>query len=185
MSAGDGMEIGGGTLYAYRGTLPTLGRDVFIAPGARVIGDVAIGDRSSIWFNCVVRGDVNRIRIGTGSNIQDGSVVHVTHDKWETVIGDHVLIGHMAMIHGCTIEDHAFVGLGAVVMDGCVIESDGMLAAGALLPPGKRIGPGELWVGRPARLARRLGEDEIAMQRMGAPYYAELAGEYLRAARTR
>ena len=172
---------GGGLLLAWRGVAPRLGADVFIASGAKVIGDVAIGEGSSIWFNCVVRGDVNRIRIGRGSNIQDGSVVHVTHDRWETVIGDHVLIGHMAMIHGCTIEDHAFVGLGAVVMDGAVIESDGMLAAGALLPPGKRVGSGELWVGRPARLARRLSDEEIAAQREGAPYYARLAAEYLKA----
>ncbi len=179
---GRGEEApGGGLLFAYHGTSPRLGAGVFIAPGAKVIGDVAIGEGSSIWFNCVVRGDVNRIRIGTGSNIQDGSVVHVTHDRWETVIGDHVLIGHMAMIHGCTIEDHAFVGLGAVVMDGCVIESDGMLAAGALLPPGKRVRSGELWVGRPARLARRLSAEEIAAQREGAPYYARLAAEYLEA----
>lgn len=173
------MSRSGGDILAFGGVRPEIAPDAFIAAGARIIGDVRIGAGSSIWFNCVLRGDVGRIRVGAGSNIQDGSVVHVTHEQFDTSIGDHVLIGHMAMIHGCRIEDHAFVGLGAIVMDGCVIESDGFLAAGALLAPGKRIGRGELWVGRPARKLRDLTADEIAAQREGAPHYARLAARYL------
>jgi len=173
----------GGDILPYKAVMPSIAEDVFIASGAKVIGDVAIGARSSVWFNCVLRGDVHEIRVGTGSNIQDGTVVHVTHDRFGTYIGDDVLIGHKAIIHGCVLEDRAFVGLGSIVMDGCVIESDGMLAAGALLPPGKRIGAGELWKGWPAKFARRLSAAEIAELREGPPYYAALAADYLAAAR--
>lgn len=177
------MSHGGGDILAYKGILPKLGADVFVASGAKVIGDVEIGERASIWFNCVLRGDVHEIRVGKGTNIQDGTVVHVTHDRYGTYIGDDVLIGHKAMIHGCVLEDRAFVGLGSIVMDGCVIEGDGMLAAGALLPPGKRIGKGELWKGWPARFARKLSAEEIAELQKGPPYYADLAATYLEAAR--
>ena len=121
------------TIIAFNGTSPAIAADAFIAPGARIIGNVTIGARASIWYNCVVRGDVGAITIGARTNIQDGSVVHVTGGKYNTVIGEDCLIGHLAMIHGCTLEDHAFVGLGAIVMDGCVIETDAMLAAGAYL----------------------------------------------------
>jgi len=171
---------GGGKLYPFNGIWPTLGQGVFIAPGARVIGDVEIGDKSSIWFNCVLRGDVNHIRVGTGSNIQDGTIVHVEGGKRPTIIGDDVLIGHSAMIHGTIIEDRGFAGLGVVTMDGCIIESEGMLAAGALLSPGKKVGAGELWVGQPARKLRDL--DDIAREGMmaGTIGYQQLAEKYLR-----
>ncbi|GIX17334.1 MAG: gamma carbonic anhydrase family protein [Rhodothalassiaceae bacterium] len=162
-------------VHPFLDTWPRIAEDVFIAPGAQVIGDVEIGAGSSLWYNVVVRGDVCHIRIGRGTNIQDGSVVHVTRKTHATIIGDHVLIGHMAMIHGCEIHDHAFVGLSTVVMDGCVIEEDGMLAAGSLLPPGKVIRKGELWIGRPAKFLRRLSEEEIAAHRTAPPGYAELA----------
>ncbi|MEX1146817.1 MAG: gamma carbonic anhydrase family protein [Sphingomonadales bacterium] len=170
---------GGGGVYAHNGLWPTLADDVFIAPGARVIGDVEIGAGSSVWFNCVVRGDVNRIRIGTRTNIQDGTVIHVTRRLHGTFIGDDVLIGHMAMIHGCTMEDGSFVGMGAMVMDGAVIETGGMLAAGAMLTPGKRIRGGELWAGRPARPVRPLTDEETARNAAGVAHYAGLAREYL------
>src|SRR3546814_16704422 len=117
---------------------PAVAPESFIAPNGPVIGGTESGAGSSVWFCCVLRGDVNSIRVGAGSNIQDGSSVHVTRAKFGTVIGSGVTIGHLALIHGCTLEDHSFVGMQATVMDGCVIESEGMLAAGALLTPGKR-----------------------------------------------
>lgn len=157
---------------------PVIAPDAFVAPNATVIGDTEIGAGSSIWFGCVLRGDVNSIRVGAGSNIQDGSIVHVTRAKFGTVIGSGVTIGHLALIHGCTLEDHSFVGMQATVMDGCVIESEGMLAAGALLTPGKRIARGELWAGRPARPMRRLEPEEIRNFHDTAAHYARLAATY-------
>ncbi|MBW7836647.1 MAG: gamma carbonic anhydrase family protein [Sphingomonadales bacterium] len=165
-------------LYPFKGKYPKLGEGVFIAPGARIIGDVEIGDQSSVWFNCVVRGDVEIIRIGARTNIQDGTIVHVTGGQYGTFIGDDVLIGHMAIIHGCTLESRSFVGMGATVMDGCVIESGGMLAAGGLLTPGKRIAKGEMWAGRPARLARQISDDEMKQYLVGVGHYKELAAIY-------
>ena len=163
------------TIIAFNGVAPNIAADAFVATGARIIGNVTIGARASIWYNCVVRGDVGAITIGARTNIQDGSVVHVTGGKFNTVIGEDCLIGHLAMIHGCTLEDHAFVGLGAIVMDGCVIETDAMLAAGAMLTPGKRIPAGQLWAGRPAVYRRYLNPDDIARHRAGAAGYVELA----------
>jgi len=170
---------GGGKLYSFNGVWPTLGQGVFVAPGARLIGDVTIGDQSSIWFNCVLRADIERIRIGKGSNIQDGTVVHVDGGGMPTLIGDQVLIGHSCMIHGTIIEDRGFVGLGAVTMDGCVIESDGMVAAGALLSPGKKVCGRELWVGRPARKIRDMDDAALAGMRAGTAGYQQLAEVYL------
>lgn len=162
-------------LHSFAGTGPTLGAGAFVAPGAQVIGAVTLGAGASIWYNAVVRGDVAPIVIGARSNVQDGSVVHVTRATEGTFIGDDCLIGHLAVVHGCRLEDRSFVGLGAVVMDGCVIESDGMLAAGGLLTPGKRIAAGQLWTGRPAVHVRDLTDDEIARNRAGAAAYVELA----------
>lgn len=171
---------GGGYIYPHAQTWPTLAPDVFLAPGAHVIGDVKIGAGASVWFNCVVRGDVNVIRIGANTNIQDGAIVHVSHKTHGAFIGDDVLIGHAAMIHGCTLQDRAFVGMNAIVMDAAVIESGGMLAAGALLSPGKVIKSGQLWAGRPARYVRDLTEEEVARHSAGTRHYAALAAQYLR-----
>lgn len=162
-------------IHSFNGVTPRIADDVFVAPGAQVIGDVRIEAGASVWYNCVLRGDVQAIVVGERSNIQDGAVVHVTRKTHGTFIGRDCLIGHMAMIHGCTLEDHSFVGLGAIVMDGCVIEADGMLAAGAMLTPGKRIGRGQLWAGRPAAFLRDLKPEEIARNRAGAAGYVELA----------
>ena len=154
---------------------PLIAQTAFIAPGARVIGDVTIGDEASIWYNVVLRGDVERITVGARTNIQDGSVVHVTTNRYATLIGDDVLIGHLAMIHGCILENHAFIGLGAIVMDDCVVATDGMLAAGALLTPGKRIASRELWAGRPAKLLRTLSDEDVARNRAASAGYVALA----------
>jgi gamma-carbonic anhydrase len=170
------------SLYSFGTVGPTIAASAFIAPGARIIGKVTIGADSSVWYNCVLRGDVEAISIGARTNIQDGSVVHVSGGaagaRHPTLIGDDVLIGHLAMVHGCTIENRGFVGLGAIVMDGCVIESDGMLAAGAMLTPGKRIGARELWTGRPAKLLRMLSDADIARNRAGVAHYVELARKH-------
>jgi carbonic anhydrase/acetyltransferase-like protein (isoleucine patch superfamily) len=162
-------------LHPFAGRVPLLDPTAWVAPGAQVIGDVELGAGASVWYNVVVRGDVMPVRIGARSNIQDGSIVHVTRGVAATSIGEDVLVGHMAIVHGCTLMDRAFVGLGAVVMDGCVIEPEGMLGAGALLSPGKRIGPRELWLGRPARFVRLLEEAEVARNAAGAAGYVELA----------
>lgn len=167
-----------GNVFSLGDKHPNIADDVFIAPGAQVIGDVTIGQGSSIWFNCVLRGDVHVIKVGARTNIQDGTVVHVSRRTHGTYIGDDVLIGHMAMIHGCTLNDWSFVGLGAIVMDGCVIETDGMLAAGAMLTPGKTVRKGELWGGRPAKFMRKLTDEQIAANRKAAPGYASLAQVY-------
>ena len=177
------------TLIAFEGKSPRVDPTAFVAPGARLIGDIEIGPQSSIWYNVVLRGDVNRIRIGARTNIQDGSVIHVDSPRegeksgFPTIIGDDVLIGHLAMVHGCILHDRAFVGLGAIVMDGCEIESDAMLAAGAMLTPGKRIPSGQLWAGRPARYVRDLGEADLAAMRQGVAHYVELARRHAAAHR--
>ncbi|MEA3014318.1 MAG: gamma-carbonic anhydrase [Sphingomonadales bacterium] len=168
------------TLIGFGGQRPRVDPAAFVAPGARLIGDVEIGPDSSIWYNCVLRGDVNRIRIGARTNIQDGSVLHVDSPRpgheagHPTLIGDEVLIGHMAMVHGCVLHDRAFVGLGAIVMDGCEIESGAMLAAGALLTQGKRIPSGQLWAGRPAKYIRDLGEADLTGMALGVAHYVAL-----------
>jgi carbonic anhydrase/acetyltransferase-like protein (isoleucine patch superfamily) len=171
-------------ILSFGGKCPSIDASAFVAPGARVIGDVEIGAASSIWYNCVLRGDVNRIRIGARSNIQDGSVIHVDSPKpgapdgHPTIIGDEVLIGHLAMVHGCVLHDRAFVGLGAIVMDGCIIESDAMLAAGAMLTPGKCIPSGQLWAGRPAKYVRDLSAADLEGMRAGVAHYVALAKEH-------
>ena len=167
-----------GNILPYKGKWPKIADDVFIAPGASVIGDVEIGAGSSVWFNTVIRGDENPIRIGERVNIQDGSVIHV-HSKYQgTYIGNDITIGHMALLHACNIHDKAFVGMGSIVLDQCTIETHGMLAGGAMLTPGKTVKAGELWGGRPARPMRELSEEEIAGFDLSFESYADRAEEY-------
>jgi gamma-carbonic anhydrase len=166
------------TIAAINGKAPRIHPSAFIAPGCRIIGDVEIGPEASVWYNCVIRADVSRVVIGARSNIQDGTVIHCDGPEprhplgFPTLIGDDVLVGHMAMLHGCVLEDRAFVGLGAVVMNGAVIEGDGMLAAGALLTPGKRIAARQLWGGRPAAYMRDLNDAALAGMQQGVAHYA-------------
>jgi len=169
-------------IVTFAGKTPLIDPAAFVAPGARLIGDIEIGPEASVWYNCVLRGDMNRIRIGARTNIQDGSVIHVDPPRpggpetgYPALIGADVLIGHMAMVHGCTLHDRAFVGLGAIVMDGCVIEGDAMLAAGAMLTQGKRLPAGQLWAGRPAKYVRDLTEADLAGMRLGVAHYVALA----------
>ncbi|MCK9540541.1 MAG: gamma carbonic anhydrase family protein [Novosphingobium sp.] len=167
------------TIAAIDGKSPRIHDSAFVAPGCRIIGDVEIGPDVSIWYNCVLRADVSRIVVGARSNIQDGTVVHCdgpdarNPDGFPTLIGEDVLIGHMAMIHGCVLEDRAFVGLSTTVMNACVIESDAMLAAGALLSPGKRIPSRQLWAGSPAKYMRDLSDAAIADMQGGVRHYVE------------
>ena len=167
-----------GLILPFGGKVPVVAPDAFIAPNATLIGDTEIGAGSGIWFGCVLRGDGNFIRVGARVNIQDGTVVHVSTKGWGTTIGDDVSIGHMAIIHGCTLEHEAFVGMGAVVMDEVVVETGAMVAAGALVTPGKRVRAGELWAGRPAKLMRALAEEDYKVMRGTAENYAKLAQQY-------
>ncbi|MBL8666766.1 MAG: gamma carbonic anhydrase family protein [Rhodospirillales bacterium] len=166
-------------LLPYRGIRPQLSPRVFIAPGATIIGDVAIGAETSIWFGCVIRGDVNVVRIGERTNIQDGTIVHVSKEGQGTFIGADITIGHMVLLHACTLEDGAFVGMRATIMDDALVEGGAMVAAGALITPGKRVRRGELWAGSPAKKIRDLTDaDRVGMAKL-APRYVALAADYL------
>ncbi|HET6434774.1 MAG TPA: gamma carbonic anhydrase family protein [Xanthomonadaceae bacterium] len=173
-------------LRPYRNVLPTLGARVYVDPAASVIGDVVLGDDVSVWPHTVIRGDVNFIRIGNRSNLQDGTIVHVSHDGphaklggFATRIGSDVTIGHKAIIHACTIEDAVLIGMGAIVLDGAVVRKHGFVGAGALIAPGKVVGEGELWLGNPAKKARMLSDAEIEALYYSAGHYVRLKDEYL------
>ncbi|NIA67071.1 gamma carbonic anhydrase family protein [Pelagibius litoralis] len=178
-----------GHILPYRGVTPRIHPDAFIAETATIIGDVEIGPNASVWYGCVLRGDANKIRVGAGTNLQDGTIVHVNHDRsgdyretgggMPTLIGDNVTVGHQVLIHACTIESNAFVGMAAVVMDGAVVEGQAMVAAGALVTPGKRVAKGELWAGRPAKLMRTLTAEELAELPYLAEHYQETAASYM------
>lgn len=165
-------------ILPYRAVRPRIAEDAFVAETAVVAGDVWIGPGSGLWFGVIVRGDVNIVRIGSRTNIQDGTMIHVSRIGQGTHIGDEVTIGHMALLHDCTLQDRCFVGMQACVMDGAVVESGAMIAAGALVTPGKRVPAGELWAGRPARLLRPVSEEERADIAASAERYARLAAEY-------
>jgi carbonic anhydrase/acetyltransferase-like protein (isoleucine patch superfamily) len=167
-----------GLILPYRGVLPEIDPDAFIAPNATIIGNVYIGAGSSIWFGAVLRGDSAKIHVGARTNLQDGTIVHITQDFSEAHIGDDVMVGHAAIIHGATLEDRAFVGMQAVVLDHATVESGAMVAAGALVTPGKTVKSGEVWGGRPAKFMRRLRQEEIERQPIGNESYRQLGAEY-------
>ena len=173
-------------ILSFDGKTPRLADDVFVAETATVIGDVEIGARSSLWYGAVLRGDLNWIRVGRNTNIQDGTIVHVNHERdgvpggEPTTIGDDVLIGHLALIHACTIGDGAFVGMRAVVMDRAVIEPGAMVAAGSVVTPGKVVAAGQLWAGTPARYVRDIRPEERAENAYLVEHYCGLAATYLR-----
>jgi carbonic anhydrase/acetyltransferase-like protein (isoleucine patch superfamily) len=167
-----------GLILPYRGIFPRIADSAFIAPNAAVIGDVEIGPDSGIWFGCILRGDVYDIKVGARTNLQDGTIVHVSKGHRGTWIGSDVTVGHGAIIHACTLEDGAFVGMRATILDDATVEGGAMVAAGALVGPGKRATRGYLWAGVPAKPVRELSDDEKAMMDKTAPHYAELAREY-------
>lgn len=173
-------------LRPYLDTLPTLGARVYVDPAATVIGDVSLGDDASIWPGAVVRGDVNFIRIGARSNIQDAAVVHVAHDGpftrpggYPTLIGEGVTVGHGAVVHACTVGDYCLIGMHATVLDGAVVEKYGFIGAGAVIAPGKTVGEAELWLGNPARRVRRLTDKEIEALHYSADHYVRVKDRYL------
>ncbi|MEM5785667.1 MAG: gamma carbonic anhydrase family protein [Syntrophobacteraceae bacterium] len=167
------------SIQSYREIWPKIAEDVFVAPGAWIIGDVVVENRSGIWFNSVVRGDVNYIRIGSDSCVQDNSTLHVTGPKYPLLIGDRVVIGHKAIVHGCVIEDECMIGMGAIVLDGCKVGRGSVIAAGSLLPPGFEVPPESVVMGSPAKIKRKTGDSEREMIRRSWSHYVDLAAEYL------
>jgi len=175
-------------IRSHRGISPKIHPDAFVAENAVIIGDVEVGAGSSIWYGCVLRGDSNRIRIGRNTNIQDGTIVHSNHDPegdyretgggMPCLIGDNITVGHLALLHACTVEDGAFIGMRSVVMDLAVVEGGAMVAAGALVTPRKRVPRGELWGGNPARHLRDLSPEDLEGFAHSVRNYVDLAASY-------
>src|SRR5579871_360127 len=165
-------------IYELAGVRPTVGRGVFVADSAAVIGDVHLGDESGVWFGAVLRGDYFPIRVGARSNIQDNAVVHITAGKAATRIGEDVTVGHSAVIHGCTIGDRCLVGMGSIVLDGAVVGDDSFIAAGSLVTPGTVIPPRSFVLGRPAKALRPVSDEEIAWIREAAALYVGYARDF-------
>ena len=166
-------------IKSLQGKSPKIHPSCFIAENATIIGDVVIKEHSSIWYNVVIRGDVNYIRIGKYTNIQDGTVVHVAYKAFPTIIGDYVTIGHKAIIHACELKDESFVGMGAIVMDGSVVEKHSLVAAGALVTPNSKLESGYIYAGVPARKIRKLSSQEIeTMIIQSAQKYAKFKSWY-------
>jgi gamma-carbonic anhydrase len=165
-------------IQSFGGTSPRLHPTAFAAEGSAIIGDVEIGEGSSIWYGTVLRGDVNFIRVGARTNLQDQTVVHVTSRTHPTIIGDDVTVGHRAVLHGCTVKDRCLVGIGAIVLDGAVIGPDAMVGAGALVPPGAVVPPGTLVLGSPAKPKRPLTPEELAFLVQSAANYVGYAARY-------
>ncbi|MEZ9328442.1 gamma carbonic anhydrase family protein [Vibrio breoganii] len=173
------------SLRSYKGMKPSIKSGVYIDDSAVVVGDVKIGTDSSIWPQVAARGDVNHIHIGQRTNIQDGSVLHVTHknasnpEGYPLIIGDEVTIGHLVMLHGCTIKDRVLVGMSTTILDGAIIESDVFIGAGSLVPPNKTLESGYLYVGRPVKQVRPLSEQEAAFLSKSADNYVQNKNDYL------
>ena len=165
-------------ILPYKNQFPKIAKDAFIAENAVIIGDVEIDSKSSIWYNCVIRGDVNYIRIGKETNIQDGTIIHVGTNNGPTIIGDGVTIGHKALIHACTICDYSFIGMNSTIMDRAQIKSYSMVAAGALVTNSKIVEINELWAGVPAKFLRQLKKEEIEYINISKDRYVNLAKEY-------
>lgn len=163
----------------FKQIMPKIHHEAFIAENAVIIGDVTIGAETSIWYNVAMRGDVNDIKIGARTNIQDGTIIHVSSTTQGTYIGDEVTVGHMALLHACTIGDRAFIGMKACVMDDAIVEEEAMVAAGALVTSGKRVPKHQLWAGSPAKYMRDLTPDEIKFLKFSADRYVKLSRAYI------
>lgn len=171
-------EIVTTNLLPHKKSFPNLADDVFVAPGAWIIGDVVIGAGSSIWFNTVVRGDDDYIRIGSQTNVQDNCVLHITGGKFPLEIGDRVTIGHRAIVHACVVEDDCLIGMGAIILDGARIGKGSLIAAGTVIPPNFEVPPESLVMGVPAMIKGRLTEVQKEQIRESAAHYVKLAAEY-------
>ena len=168
-------------ILPYNGRTPEIGAGVYIAPSADVIGDVVIGDHSSVWFAVVMRGDINYIRIGARTNIQDGSVLHVMRDTHPLVVGDDVTVGHNATLHGCTIESRCLIGMGVIILNGARIGPGSIIAAGSVVTEGTEVPPGSLFIGAPARFRRHLTEEDLKVIDRYAANYVAYKESYLEA----
>ena len=166
-------------IRTYKGISPTIGERVYIDPTGQVIGDVVIGDQSSIWYSTVLRADSMPIRIGSRTSVQDGSVIHVTSEQCGTTVGDDCTVGHAVVLHGCTVEDFCLIGIGARILDGARIGRGSLVGAGALVTPGTDIPPGSLVLGMPARVVRPVHQKELEQIEYGAAHYVEQARRYL------
>ncbi len=165
-------------ILEYLGKKPQLHESVFVAEGVQVIGDVTVGRDSSLWFNSVIRGDVNYIRIGERTNVQDNSVIHVTYEKFPTVIASNVSVGHAAVIHGCEIGDYCLIGMGAILLDNCKIGEESIVAAGSLVREGFIVPPRSLVAGLPARVVRELKPEELKRLEVSAQHYVDYVANY-------
>ena len=177
-----------GKILKYNNITPTIKKNVFIADGSKIIGNVEINEESSIWYNCVIRGDVDYIKIGKNTNIQDGTVIHVSSYGFSatgrngspTEIGDNVTIGHNATIHACKINNYALIGMGSVILDNSFIDEFGFIAAGAVVTPGTKINKHELWAGNPAKFIRKVSDIEIDLMKNTPVVYEKLSKEFLK-----
>ena len=165
-------------IHAYRGVVPKVHLSAWIADSADVIGDVELGEESSVWFSAVIRGDVNFVRVGRGTNLQDGTVLHVNRNGTPTILEDYVTVGHAARLHGCHVKSNCLVGIGAVVLDGAVLEEECVVAAGAVVSPGTLVPKGSVLMGAPARVKRSVTEKDLEWIYRSAKNYIGLAAEY-------
>ncbi|HZX13430.1 MAG TPA: gamma carbonic anhydrase family protein [Thermodesulfobacteriota bacterium] len=165
-------------IKSYNGIFPKIHSSVFIADSAEVIGDVTIGEESSVWFQTVIRGDVNFIKIGARTNIQDNSVLHVTHNTHPVIIGNDVTAGHRVVIHGCTISDYVLIGIGAIVLDGAIVEENSIVGAGSLVAPGFKVPSGTVVMGVPAKVKRELSPEEVMQIKQSAVNYIEYSKKH-------
>jgi gamma-carbonic anhydrase len=170
-------------IHPYRSVVPSVHPSVWVADSAHVIGDVALAEDASVWFGSVVRGDVNFVRVGRGTNIQDGTIIHVNRLGTPTILGDFVTIGHAARLHGCTVASHCLIGIGAIVLDGAEVGEESIIAAGALVAPGSKIPPRSMVMGAPAKVKREVRPDDVELILRSAQGYITLKNDYLAAAR--
>jgi carbonic anhydrase/acetyltransferase-like protein (isoleucine patch superfamily) len=166
-------------ILSYKGTSPQIAESAFVAAGAQIIGDVHIGAESSVWFNCVLRGDCYYIRIGESSNIQDNTVIHVTQARFPTLIGSYVTVGHSAVLHGCTVKDRCLIGIGAIVLDNVTVGEESFIAAGSLVTPGTVIPPRSMVMGAPAKVRRAVTDEEVARIDEHWQHYVQYKNQYL------
>jgi carbonic anhydrase/acetyltransferase-like protein (isoleucine patch superfamily) len=166
-------------IHPYKGITPKVHPTAFIAASAHVIGDVELAEETSVWFTSVLRGDVNYIRVGRGSNVQDGTIIHVNRRGSPTIVEDYVTVGHAARLHGCHIRSHCLIGIGAIVLDGVVLEEECLVAAGAVVAPGTRAPRGSVLMGSPARVKRQVTEGDLDLIRRSALNYVALRADYL------